>query len=171
MGGALLATAAAARGQGDAAQKRYRQSESRASLATSCVMSPSLVAPAVDDGPTICPVGETTGGIDMPTLTQANVLGAPGGNLFLGVGHRRVGVIVAADHRYPIFAQRRGHRCKSNGYLWKRRPAGIRHGDQQGGKTGPIRQSAWPAIVIANGLGRNCRCLAQEARDAFEFSF
>src|ERR1700692_1685210 len=101
--------------------------------------STSLIAPAVDDGPTLCPVAETTGGINMPTLTQANVLGAPGCNLFFGIRRRRVGVIVAADHRYSIVAQRRRHCCKSNGDLWKGRPARIWHGDEQDGKTRAIR--------------------------------
>jgi hypothetical protein len=103
------------------------------------VPAASLIAPVADDGPTVCPVAEAAGSINMPTLTQANVLGAPGRNLFLGVRRRRVGVIVAADHSYPIFVQRRGHRCKSTARLWKGRAAGIRHGDKQGGIKGPIR--------------------------------
>src|SRR5271154_54339 len=103
------------------------------------MMPTSLIAPTIDDGPSICPVAETTGGIDMPTLTQAHVLGTPGCSLFLGVRRRRVGVIVAADQRYSIFAQRQRHRCKSNGYLGKRRAAGIRQSDKQYGKTGSIR--------------------------------
>jgi hypothetical protein len=101
--------------------------------------STSFIAPTVDDAPTICPVAEITGRIDMPTLTQAMVLGAPSCNLFLGVRRRGVGVIVATHHRYSIFAQRQGRRLKSNGCLWKGRPAGIRHGDEQDGKTGSIR--------------------------------
>src|SRR5271170_7784006 len=65
----------------------------------------TLIAPAVDDGPTICPVAEATGSIKMSTPTQANVLGAPGCNLYLGVRCRCVGIIVAAHHRHSIFAQ------------------------------------------------------------------
>jgi hypothetical protein len=64
----------------------------------------SLISPAIDDGPAIRPVAQSTGGINMSALTDPKVLGAPGCNSFLSVRRRRIGVIVAADYCYSILA-------------------------------------------------------------------
>jgi len=110
-----------------------------ARAANAAISSTSLIAPAIDDSPTVWPIPQFTGSINVPMFTNANVIGTPGCDPLLSVRIGRVGIVVATDHRYPIFVERWRQWQKSGGFAGKRRSAGIWHSDKQGGITVPSR--------------------------------